>query len=147
MLGFCPDPDLLYAQKRPRGRAKGPTLPYRGRLEWGDREAEGGQARPRRRQKVRRVEKRSEELVDVIVPLPIEGPEIRGELEREAVESVMRVVWPATGKGMTGEEKRRVLRANFGAIGKHTSDLADKAVRRPGRAPSAGAIRPGLPAA
>lgn len=73
--------------------------------------------------------KRSKESVGVIfVSLPIEGPEIRGELKREAVESVMRVVWPATGKGMTGEEKRRVLRANFDAIRKYTSDLVDKTV-------------------
>ena len=61
---------------------------------------------------------------DIFAVLPIEGPTVSGTLKREAVEAVMRFVWPRIRK--QGEPD--ALRENWAAIEKYAADLVDKVV-------------------
>ena len=69
--------------------------------------------------------KESDARVGVIfASLPIRGPSISGELKRQAVEAIMRVVWFR----IDTPDKEEVLWKNRDAVKKYTSDLVDKAV-------------------
>ena len=61
---------------------------------------------------------------DIFAVLPIEGPTVSGTLKQEAVEAVMRFVWPRIHE--QGEPD--ALRENWDAIEKYTADLVDKVV-------------------
>lgn len=60
----------------------------------------------------------------IFAVLPIEGPTVSGTLKQEAVEAVMRFVWPRIRE--PGEPD--ALRENWAAIEKYAADLVDKVV-------------------
>ena len=64
----------------------------------------------------------------IYMSLPIEGPEIYGDLKEEAVEDIMRVVWFRVGEDMPVAERRKAVRANFDELKRYTSELVDRTV-------------------
>ena len=64
----------------------------------------------------------------IYMSLPINAPEIHGDLKEDAIEDIMRVVWYRVGKGMTDDEKYKALRPNLDEIKKFTSELVDRTV-------------------
>ena len=69
--------------------------------------------------------KESDARVGVIfASLPIKSPVISGELKRQAIEAIMRVVWFR----IDTPDKEEVLWKNRDAVKKYTSDLVDKTV-------------------
>lgn len=64
----------------------------------------------------------------IFMSLPIDTPEIHGDLKEEAVEDLIRVMCHRVGEDMTDEERGKALRANLDEIKKFTSDLVDRTV-------------------
>ena len=69
--------------------------------------------------------KESEAWADVIfASVPIEGPVLSGEMKRQAVEAIMRVVWYR----IDTPDKEETLWKNLYAVKKYTADLVDRVV-------------------
>ena len=64
----------------------------------------------------------------IYMSLPINAPEIHGDLKEEAIEDIMRVVWFRVGEDMTVDERRKAVRANFDELKEYTSELVDRTV-------------------
>ena len=60
----------------------------------------------------------------IFMSLWIEGPAVSGEVKREAVEGIMRIVWCR----IHDPDKDEVLWKNLDYIKKYTADLVDKIV-------------------
>lgn len=63
----------------------------------------------------------------IFTSLPIEGPEIHGDLKEAAIDNIMRVVWFRI-ESMTDEERGEALWSNLDAVKKYTSELVDRTV-------------------
>ena len=64
----------------------------------------------------------------IYLSLPINAPEIHGDLKEDAIEDIMRVVWFRVGEDMTVDERRKAVRANFDELKEYTSELVDRTV-------------------
>ena len=64
----------------------------------------------------------------IFMSLPIDTPEICGDLKEDAVEDIMRVVWFRVGEDMPVDERREAVRANLDELKRYTSELVDRTV-------------------